>query len=568
MFKDTSALQRCKYLAQIIKSQRTPPWPLTPTADLPPKDVADQLVDLYLRTTETIYRILHTPTFKRDYNALWVSGTKPDMSFIVQLKLVLAIGASAYDEHFSLRASAIRWVFEAQIWLSAPVFKSRLRLDALQTNLLFLIARETVDVGGELIWISAGALLRLATSMGLHRDPVHLSNMTTFTAEMRRRLWNTVLEVTLQSSLDSGGPPFLSLEDFDTAPPSNLNDHELMTDGVVAKPEHEFTQMSIAVSLRKIFPVRLTIAKFLNNISSDASYEETLRLDMELRAAYKSLYQTLQACKTSTRRSLSRFETCVVDMILCRYLSSLHIPFFGSSLDEASTAYAFSRKVVIETALKAWGAMNLFTCVVASPSHMNILSLNQDDMTRFVICSSGFFRTFAFQASFLVAAELRTLLEENNTLGLAPLRLDLLSVLDNAKTFTLCCIEAGDTNIKNNLLTCVIAAQVDALMQRVPKDELPQLLIKAAEDAVASCLSILERKAAQCREEAAPEAGAFSQMSSSMPNDPVEGWDPDDLMEGWDMLVYSTNLPDKLHRSLIACIRYQIHSLTLVPCSQ
>ena len=106
-------MQRCKSLARVIKSQRAPPWPSPPKADLPSKDVADKLVDCYFRTTETIYRILHIPTFRRDYEALWMSNTKPDTAFLVQLKLVLAIGAATYDEQFSLRVSAIQWVYEA-----------------------------------------------------------------------------------------------------------------------------------------------------------------------------------------------------------------------------------------------------------------------------------------------------------------------------------------------------------------------------------------------------------------------------------------------------------------------
>lgn len=104
-------------------------------ADLPPKDVADKLVDCYLQTTETIYRILHVPTLRRDYEALWVSDTEPDTVFLVQLKLVLAIGATTYDEQFSLRASAIQWVYGAQTWFSEPEFKSRLSIQALQTNI-------------------------------------------------------------------------------------------------------------------------------------------------------------------------------------------------------------------------------------------------------------------------------------------------------------------------------------------------------------------------------------------------------------------------------------------------
>ena len=107
-------MQKCKSLAKAIKSQRTPSWPSPPTADLPSKDVADELVDCYLRTIETVYRILHVPTFKRDYEALWVSNTEPNTAFLVQLKLVLAIGAITYDEQFSLRTLAIRWIYEAE----------------------------------------------------------------------------------------------------------------------------------------------------------------------------------------------------------------------------------------------------------------------------------------------------------------------------------------------------------------------------------------------------------------------------------------------------------------------
>jgi hypothetical protein len=102
-----SGFQRCKSLAKTIKSQRAPPCPSLARADLPSKDVADELVDCYLRAAETVYRILHVTSFKRDYDALWVSATEPDEAFLVQPKLVLAIGTITYDENFSLRASTI-----------------------------------------------------------------------------------------------------------------------------------------------------------------------------------------------------------------------------------------------------------------------------------------------------------------------------------------------------------------------------------------------------------------------------------------------------------------------------
>lgn len=263
-----SGIQRCKALAKVIKTQRTPSWPSPPTAALPPKDVADELVDCYLRTSETVYRILHIPTFRRDYEALWVPDTVPDAAFMVQLKLVLAIGATTYDEQFSLRVSAIRWVYEAQTWLSEPEFKSRLSISSLQTNLLVLLARETAHISEGLVWISAGALLKTAVYMGLHRDPARLPKRATFVAEMRRRLWNTILEVTLQSRLTSGRPPLVSLDDFDTEPPGNFDDDQLVAEDPVPKQDGNFTQVSIAIALRKTFSVRLAVTKFLNDLGS------------------------------------------------------------------------------------------------------------------------------------------------------------------------------------------------------------------------------------------------------------------------------------------------------------
>ena len=183
-----AGMRRCKTLANVIKTHRTPKWPLVPEASLPQKDLADELIECYLRTSETVYRILHIPTFKRDYEALWTSNVTPDQGFLIQLKLVLAIGATVFDETFSLRVSAIRWVHEAHSWLAMPELKSRLGIQFLQNNILMLLARETASVQRDLVWLSVGTLLRTAIYMGLHRDPARASNATVFIIEMRRRL--------------------------------------------------------------------------------------------------------------------------------------------------------------------------------------------------------------------------------------------------------------------------------------------------------------------------------------------------------------------------------------------
>ncbi|CAM1504920.1 Fc.00g025110.m01.CDS01 [Cosmosporella sp. VM-42] len=515
--KAICALQRCKSLAKAIKSQRSPPWPSPPTSELPPKDVADELVNCYLRTTETIYRILHIPTFRKNYDAVWVSGTEPEMAFLIQLKLVLALGATTYDEKFSLRVSAIRWVYEAQTWISEPKFKSRLGIQFVQTQILLLLAQETVAVGGDPIWISAGALLRRAVHMGLHRDPTRLPKMPKFVAEMRRRLWNTILELSLQSSMSSGGPPLLSPNDFDVEPPGNFDDHQLTSEDPMPKPDNIFTQASMSIVLRKTFLIRLAVTKFLNDHDSHGTYEETLRLDAELRASYKGLCRTLQACKAGPGPSPSRFEMRAVDFIMHRYLSALHAPFFGPALNE--TAYAFSRAVVIETSLKIWSSVYPSTSKMTS----GLSSTDRDDLPRFTHCASGFFRIVAMQAMLFIAAELTTIMQEEQSLDPVSLRPDLQCVIENCKTWSLRCIEAGETNIKGYLLVCVIAAGIEGLMQSLGKDEVPELLVKAAEIAGETCLPMLEEMLAQLRCEGPSEG--LREIALNMNEEVVEDWD-------------------------------------------
>ncbi|KAF4975108.1 hypothetical protein FZEAL_8056 [Fusarium zealandicum] len=490
-----SGLQKCKTLARTVKSRRTPCWPTCLTTTLPPKEITDDLVECYLRTTERIYRILHIPTFREKYEALWASDSEPDGPCLVQLKLVLALGATTYDDKFSLRPSAIRWIYEAQTWLSEPEFKSRLGIQYLQTNILLLFAREAVQISGEPMWIAAGSLLRTAVSMGLHRDPIYLSKKMSLVSEMRRRLWNTILEILLQSSLSSGGPPLISLDDFNTEPPGNFDDDQLVLEDPESRPEHDFTQVSIARALRKTFSCRLSVAKLLNDLNSRSTYDETLRLDAELRASYRVLSQTLQSCKSTGSSLPSEFELCAVDFIMRRYISALHFPFYSPSLHE--TCYAFSRKVAVETSLKLWCAAYPPSSIPAVSSCSSSFASSRQEFSRFTICGFGFFRTVAWQASLVIAVELRTRLQEEESLCPAPLPSDLLCVLRDFKIWTLRCIQAGETNVKGHLGVCLMTAQIEGLMARLPRDELVRSMIRAGEEAEETCSSILEGMAAE-----------------------------------------------------------------------
>ncbi|KIA75862.1 Zn(II)2Cys6 transcription factor [Aspergillus ustus] len=493
--KAVTGLKRCKELARVIKAQRTPQWPTPPTSDLPPKGIADELVDCYLGTIETTFRILHIPSFRTDYDALWVTDAKPSTAFTVQLKLVLALGAVTHDDYFSMRPSAVRWVYEAHTWLSDPDFKPQLNIQCLQSRVLLMLARECINVGGDSTWISAGALVRMALYMGLHRDPSHLPNRTTLGAEMRRRLWNTIMELTLQASIVSGGAPLLSLSDFDCEPPGNFDDEQLLTEDPVPKSDEEYTQTSMARALRQTWPHRLAIASFLNDLNSYGSYQETLMLDSELRESYRAILRTLRGYSSNGSPSPSSFETRVLDFIVNYYLCCAHFPFFELSLKEA--AYAFSRKVVIESSLKLWCDTYPSSPLVTSLPSNNEPVSNQDTLTRMVTCGFGFFRLGSMISTMFVALELKAQLQDEDSLGPNPYRRDLFSLVSEAKARLWTTIECGETNIKGYLLASMITTQIDALRQGVEKSKIPELLLQAAEQAGERCLAFLEEKAGQ-----------------------------------------------------------------------
>ncbi|ORY59688.1 uncharacterized protein BCR38DRAFT_498474 [Pseudomassariella vexata] len=487
-------LDKCKSVARNIKLQRSvrfgPLLSTGPGSSIPSREVADKLFHGYLHTTESVFRILHIPSFTRDYETFFCSPEHVNDTFLIQLKLVMAIGSATYDDRFSLKASAIRWVHEAQAWASDS--KPRLNIGSLQAMMLLCLARQTTGVGADLVWITAGALLRSAIYMGLHRDPSRLPRMTHFMAEMRRRLWNTILEITLQTSIDSGGPPMISLTDFDCQPPGNFDDHqleEIPDSDPVPKPWGVFSQSSVAVALRTSFPVRLTVAKFLNDLGPSASYSDTLRLDADLKATYKHLCRMLSSYPTAGPAP-SSFELRFVDFLVRRYFLCLHIVHVGPAIRESESACAFSRKAAVDTSLKLWSLAHPGGSALRKPATSE--KTGEDHLARLTICAAGFYRSVLFQACLIIVLELTTQLYEEDHIGPITLRPDCLALVEDAKLWALRRIESGETNIKGYVFHSVVIVQIEGLVKRLPHEDIVPIVFKTVEEAELLCLSILE----------------------------------------------------------------------------
>lgn len=121
-----------------------------------------------------------------------------------------------------------------------------------------------------------GSLLHSAMQIGLHRSAKKLPVMSVLRAELRKRLWATILEMSLQSALDAAMPPRISLDEFDNEPPSNVNDDEIdeSTSELRAYPSNVYTMTSMQLALLDTMPTRLRVLELLNGLYSEITYTD------------------------------------------------------------------------------------------------------------------------------------------------------------------------------------------------------------------------------------------------------------------------------------------------------
>jgi hypothetical protein len=489
---------------------------------MPPEETTLRLVDAYFRTFESVYRILHRPTFWDRYRKYWENPNGADPAFVVQLQLCMAIGTCFQDDVVALRRSAAQWIHEAQVWLVSPAEKSLVSFAGLQAMCLLHLARETCGVEGDLAWIGAGSLLRTAMFLGLHRDPDNLSNMSVYCAEMRRRLWATVLEIVLQSSLDSGAPPLMALSDFDTRPPSNYDDDQLAENAKfpsIPRPPNAFTQTTIQVALLRSFPVRLAIAQYVNSFSSPATFEETLKWNTELTNTCRALSATFQPFYDPAGilpKRLSLFQLRLAEHMVHRFFLALNHPWLWPAHNNPT--YYFARKMCVETSLKLYRAI-----ATGSPAGDSGTASQSDDFTRLATCGYGAFRSVPTLAVLTICLELLWQVQEDRSFrqsmnidhpldrpappgseadvnssvgmgigsGAAP-RQELLEAVKYSIGWTERRVRCGETNVKGYLLFSALLCQAQALQRGAPDVEVERLVLSTVVEELNRCLLLLQ----------------------------------------------------------------------------
>lgn len=388
---------------------------------VPDRQVTDKLVELYFSTFETTFRILHVPQFRAEYEEFWNSrdDSSPNLwsrdVFAAKLLSLMACAADAgitAEEHTpqASNQTAKGWIQAVGSWVKTVTTYAKLDLDFIQVMCLLLIARQAIAYEGDLAWLAAGSLLREAMMIGLHRDPLNFKGVSPFYAEIRRRLWATIVELDLQAALDTGVPAGISEDDYDCAPPSNLDDEDFSFNSTAipaSKPNTVLTRTSFQVSLAQTLDTRLRIVKIVNQIRLSSNYQVILDLSQVI-TTHLSQTPLIVTGQSRGERSPSEFQQSLYLFLVYRYILALHRPFVLSLAETRNEIYRYSRDICVKACLSLLSPLNLAPEFEARPIYPHILRLR-----------GGMFRSEIFHAAATLCFELR-LQVKDNTLPLLP----------------------------------------------------------------------------------------------------------------------------------------------------
>ncbi|KAH6605522.1 c6 transcription factor [Trichoderma cornu-damae] len=200
---------------------------------VPPRDVADDLVENYWRWTHSLYPLVHRPSFEERYRMIWHPQAEAccrgpgaraagpaglyvstgDRLFYCMLNTVFALGAlfSPRMDHKD-RDQASRDFFERAKKLMDLDMLAAGSLALVQTLLLMGQYLQSTEMSSS-CWNIVGLAVRVAQSIGLHHDPKSCSQgccpaqtLDQVEIEMRRRAWCGCVLLDRVVSLTYGRP--------------------------------------------------------------------------------------------------------------------------------------------------------------------------------------------------------------------------------------------------------------------------------------------------------------------------------------------------------------------------
>ncbi|KAL3443157.1 hypothetical protein BJX65DRAFT_285749 [Aspergillus insuetus] len=192
---------------------------------LPDKAVSDALLEVFFLVVWPLAPLVYSSTIRADYDEFWdwccnnknnlpPQKFRDDPTFFCLLFAVLYSGASAAPAGSWTSGGLQGLQKETTVQSLKTAYEmslsscQHLEHPTLNTLISSLLTRSFVDWPRESMRevIAVSTTVRLAQSLGLHRDGTHWSALSPADMEIRRRAWWHIVKLDVQSSISSGLP--------------------------------------------------------------------------------------------------------------------------------------------------------------------------------------------------------------------------------------------------------------------------------------------------------------------------------------------------------------------------
>ncbi|ATZ55951.1 hypothetical protein BCIN_12g04950 [Botrytis cinerea B05.10] len=359
---------------------------------LPGKPVCDRLLKIYTDNFEKSSRILHVPSFLRLYSHFW---TSPDdkifqsSPFLPQLTAILAICYKFLDSDSGFDDDQKTYLEMASLelvaaWTDTLSRKQAIDISTLQTETLLLLARQLQLISSDKLWCATGALVRSAMVMGLHLRPADFKKISPFHAELRRRLWATIVQMDLQASMAASMPSIVPDIDFSQLAPANLNDadfDESSTELPPSRPLYEWTDSLAQVTLAMSLAQQLKVVSLIRDISPEMDLTEVVREGRKLEELLRRVPVPLKLDGTLQRSPSHLLDCVLLDIYLRRPFLNLYRLFLWDERQD-DPLFREMQQICLESSVAIVSYQDYFDPSVAD---LDLLSTNLH-WTMFQIC--------------------------------------------------------------------------------------------------------------------------------------------------------------------------------------
>ncbi|KAI1488879.1 fungal-specific transcription factor domain-containing protein [Biscogniauxia mediterranea] len=329
-------------------------------ARLPPRTKTDHLVLLYFRHRFTTAPYIHTNKFQREYDGFWRDPSSVSLLWISCLASMLFVASSIAiskgdsgmldpPQPEKLIALATECLVSGDYLSGKPYSVEALMLHS------YTVLQRSREIDSSL-WAKFGLTARLAQRMGYHRDPKHLSNVTPFEGELRRRLWFFIEVFDVIFSFQLGMPPIVRDDECDTESPSNLYDSDFDENVMTLPPPRPPTEPTTTLYLcykSRLCRLLRRVIRFALSIHPP-SYIDVIKLDDEIQEYHSQVPAPLQIrpirSYSFTDQTFDIMHRLMLELMYLKSLCVLHRPYLNREKD--NPRYDRSRNTCREAALR------------------------------------------------------------------------------------------------------------------------------------------------------------------------------------------------------------------------